>query len=296
MSKLLFGCGYLGRRVVRRWLEHGDEAFGVTRRAGSLAELAQLGLREVVADVTDPATLGRLPRADCVVYAVGYDRSPGRSIHAVYAGGVRNVLDALPAPPRCFVYVSTTGVYPDAAGAWIDESTPTDPQREGGRASLAAEEVLRASPVAPQAVILRMAGLYGPGRVPFLERLRAGQSIPAAEEGWLNLIHIDDAAAAIVAAERWMLARGPAGPRALNVCDGRPVRRAAYYAEVARLMGGPAPRFEAPDPASHRVARAATSRRISNAELLRELQFTLLYPSYREGLRATVGCSCREQL
>ena len=137
MKRLIIGCGYLGGRVARRWLAQGDEVYAVTRREGILAELERLGLRSVVADVTDPATLGRLPEADSIVYAVGYDRAGNHSIEEVYAGGMRHVLAGLtprPALPRSFIYVSTTGVYPDAAGDWIDESTQPGPTREGGRA------------------------------------------------------------------------------------------------------------------------------------------------------------------
>lgn len=286
MKRLIFGCGYLGGRVAQRWLKEGDEVFGVTRRAGRLAELERSGLRSVVADVTDPSTLVRLPPADSIVYAVGYDRTGTRAMHEVYAGGVQNVLAALQDEPRSFVYVSTTGVYPHAAGDWIDEATPPRPTREGGRASLAAEQVLAASNLASRAVILRPAGLYGPGRIPFLDQLRAGEPIPAAQDGWLNLIHVDDAAAAVVGSDRWVQTRAPGSLQVFNVADGHPALRADFYAEVARLLGAPPPRFQPPDPSSHRAARAATNRRIANAAILRELNLSLDYPSFREGLRA----------
>jgi nucleoside-diphosphate-sugar epimerase len=295
MKRLIVGCGYLGGRVARRWLSQGDEVYAVTRRPGTLAELERIGLRSIVADVTDPATLERLPAADSIVYAVGYDRSGGRSMEEVYAGGVRNVLAALgamPAQPRSFIYVSTTGVYPDAAGDWIDETTQPGPTREGGRASLAAEQALSESGLASWAVILRMAGIYGEGRVPFLDKLRAGEPIPAAADGWLNLIHADDAAAAVVAADRF-ISRQPSGafigPLILNITDGHPVRRVDYFNEIARRIGAPPPRLEPPDPSSHRAARSAASRRISNALMATHLDLSLAYPSFREGLQATLA-------
>ena len=100
-----------------------------------------------------------------------------------------------------FIYISTTGVYGPASGEWIDETTPPDPQRDGGRASLAAERALAASPFAARGVILRLAGIYGPGRVPFIEELCAGEPIPAPTTGYLNLIHVDDAAETVLAAD-----------------------------------------------------------------------------------------------
>jgi nucleoside-diphosphate-sugar epimerase len=235
--------------------------------------------------------LGSLPVADSIVYAVGYDRAGSHSIEEVYAGGMQNVLAALAAmsaQPRSFIYVSTTGVYPDAAGDWIDESTPPGPTREGGRASLAAEQALCASTPASRAVVLRMAGLYGPGRVPYVDKLRAGEPIPAAGDGWLNLIHVDDAAAAVVAADG-LFACESSGPLKLNVTDGHPVRRAEYFDEIARLIGAPPPRLMPPDPSSHRAARSVTNRRIANTALLQNLNLNLAYPSFREGLKAALA-------
>ena len=110
------------------------------------------------------------------------------------------MLAALPSDTGRFIYISTTGVYGTAGGEWVDEETPPDPQRDGGRASLAAEQVLAAHPLGARSIILRLAGIYGPGRVPFLDKLRAGEPIPAPSAGYLNLIHVDDAAAVVVAA------------------------------------------------------------------------------------------------
>ena len=96
---------------------------------------------------SSPTSRGRkrlrnLPAAETVLFAVGFDRAGGQSIEDVYAGGMRNVLAALPADTGRFIYISTTGVYGPAGGEWVDEETPPDPQRDGGRASLAAEQAL----------------------------------------------------------------------------------------------------------------------------------------------------------
>jgi nucleoside-diphosphate-sugar epimerase len=265
-------------------MEEGSQVVAVTRSRERAAELQKSGIVPLVADVTDRSSLTNLPAADTVLYAVGYDRNSPHSIEEVYAGGVRNVLAALGHVPRRFVYVSTTGVYGDAAGKWIDEATPPAPQRAGGRASLAAEESLRASPLAARGVVLRMGGLYGPGRIPYAEKLRDGQPIPAPDEGWLNLIHIDDAAAVVLAAadSAGLLAEA----MVLNGVDTEPVRRADYYREVARLIGAAPPKFAPPDPTSHRAARAGANRRISSARLHAVLDVPLMYPTYREGLNA----------
>jgi nucleoside-diphosphate-sugar epimerase len=287
MSRLIFGCGYLGERVARCWREAGEAVTVVTRNTERAAEFQRHGYAAVVADVTQPPSLIKLPPAETMLFAVGYDRSAAGSIGDVYAGGVKNVLAALPSTASRVIYISSTGVYGNAGGDWIDELTPPDPQRDGGRASLAAEQVLALHPIGKDSIILRLAGIYGPGRVPFLDLLRAGEPIPAATEGHLNLIHVDDAAAAVVAADH--LPRFDDGPRIYCVSDGHPVQRGEYYREVARRIGAPEPRFVAPDPHSPRAARAASDRRVRNERMLTDLGVKLAYPDYRAGLAAILA-------
>jgi nucleoside-diphosphate-sugar epimerase len=288
MTKLIFGCGYLGERVAQRWHEAGREVAVVTRGEERAREFRRQGYQAIVADVTQPDTLTALPAAETVLFAVGCDRSAGQSLETVYAGRMRNVLAALPSATGRFIYISTTGVYGDAGGNWIDEDTPTNPQREGGRASLAAEQALAKHPLGRNAVVLRLAGIYGPGRIPFRSLLRAGEPIPAPSNGQLNLIHVADAASIIVAAAEANLAPSP-GPRVYCVSDGHPVERGEYYREVARRIAAPAPTFVALDFDSPRAARAASNRRVSNARMLRELGVQLTYPDYRSGLKAILG-------
>jgi nucleoside-diphosphate-sugar epimerase len=283
MKKLIFGCGYLGQRVAQRWRDAGNDVAVVTRSAQRAKDFDRQGYQAIVADVTRPDSLVELPTAETVLYAVGYDPTAGRTIEEVYAGGVQNVLVALPADTGRFIYISTTGVYGDAAGEWVDEKTPSDPQRDGGRASLAAESVLRKYALGERSIILRLAGIYGPGRIPFLEQLRSATPIAAASSGFLNLIHVDDAAAIVVAAGR------VEGQRLYCVSDGHPVTRDEYYREVARRIGAPAPRFVAPEPGSPRATRAGANRKVANARILAELDVRLDFPDYRAGLGSILG-------
>ncbi len=295
MTNLIFGCGYLGKRVAACWEDAGHEVAIVTRSAARAAEFKRARYQAIVADVTNPNSLQNLPQAETVLYSVGYDRksiTPSPTIEEVYAGGVRNVLAAADPSVKRFIYISTTGVYGPGAGDWVDETTPTDPQRDGGRASLAAEQVLAASTLNTRGIILRLAGLYGPDRVPFLSELRRGEPIPAISSGYLNLIHVDDAASVVLAAaesDSSAFLNTAAGPRIFCVSDGNPVERGEYYSEVARQIGMPPPRFVAPDPASPRAQRAGRSRRISNKRMLGELRVTLACPDYRAGLAAILG-------
>src|SRR4051812_1668416 len=92
-TRLIFGCGYLGRRVAQRWATAGDEVVAVTRSERRAAEFAANGWRPIVADVTDPASLQNLPVADSILFAVGFDRGGNQSIHQVYVDGLANVLN-----------------------------------------------------------------------------------------------------------------------------------------------------------------------------------------------------------
>lgn len=290
MLKVVIGCGYLGSRVAAWWREAGHEVFVVTRSAERAEQFQQWGYVPIVADVARPESLAQLPAAETVLFAVGHDRSNDVPIREVYEGGVRNVLAALPAETGRFIDISSTGVYGVADGSWVDEATPPDPKREGGRASLAAEDVIAAHAIASRSVILRLAGIYGPGRVPFLNDLRAGEPIAAPATGWLNLIHVDDAAAAVVAAADEALAPAttPDGKRVYCVSDGTPVERGEFYSELARQIGAPPPRFTTPEPGSPRAMRAEANRRIDNRRMLADLRVTLMYPDYRAGLASAV--------
>ena len=283
MSKLIFGCGYLGQRVAQLWRDAGETVHVVTRSADRAARFQGEGYQTHLADVTRRATLADLPPADAVLFAVGFDRSVDNTIEEVYADGVRNVLAALPSAAERFIYISSTGVYGAAGGDWVDESTPSNPQRDSSKASLAAEQLL-----GENSVILRLAGIYGPDRIPYLAKLRAGEPIAAPSEGWLNLIHVDDGAAIVIAAETWAKSQA-VGPHLFCVSDGQPIVRCQYYREVARRIGAQPPQFIAPDPASAVATRANSDKRISTAKLKAELHYEFVYPSYREGLAAILS-------
>ena len=289
-TRLVVGCGYLGQRVARLWREQGDLVFAVTRSAGRAAEFQAQGWQPIIADILDPTAvataIASLPPPESVLFAVGYDRGAGASIHDVYVQGLRHCCDALrerSSRLRSFVYVSSTGVYGRVDGDWVDESTDCVPTREGGRACLEAEQLLTRGPYGDQTIILRCAGLYGPGRTPQAASIQAGEPISAPADGFLNLIHIDDAAT--IAA--WA-ADHVRPPELFNVADGHPVVRREYYAELARILNAPAPVFASPAPDAPAATRAAGGdKRVRSDRLLARLPGPLRYPSYRDGLRAS---------
>jgi nucleoside-diphosphate-sugar epimerase len=284
MTKLIFGCGYLGSRVAALWKAAGHEVVIVTRNAEKADSYQQQGYKTLVADVTslNASTFAALPAIETVLFAVGWDRSAGQTIHNVYVNGLQNVLSHLPTIQR-FIYISSTGVFGRAAGDWVTEQTPCIPLREGGKACLSAEQALLNSSVGERSIILRLAGIYGPQRIPRAKDLIAGIPIDAPSQGWLNLIHVDDAARIVLQAEVQS-----ATPELYLVADGTPVLRSDYYAELANLLQAPAPVFVTPNAASPAAQRASSDKRISNRKLVATLQPIWLYNDYRAGLRGIV--------
>jgi nucleoside-diphosphate-sugar epimerase len=308
--KLIIGCGYLGRRVAKRWVAAGDSVFALTRSEDRAAELRGLGIEPIVGDVTRPESLASLPQADVVLYAVGFDRAAGNSMRSVYIDGLQNALDRLAAATRRFVYVSSTSVYGQTNGEWIDADSPCEPTRENGAVCLAAERLVwQAFPSMEQlkaemeqlkaeislhqlevmlfdrffralgrsANVLRLAGIYGPGRLlRRVEAVRSGGPVDGNPDAFLNLIHVEDAAAAVDAC----LERGRPG-RTYLISDDRPVTRREYFESLATHLNAPPPVFTA-DAAAARTP--GLNKRCRNRRMKEELQVALQYPTITEGL------------
>lgn len=275
--RLVVGCGYLGERVARRWLAAGARVVATTRRDARAAELGDLGLEPAVIDVTAPdpgwaRLFANVGAVATVFWGVGFDRSAGGTHRDVHVHGLRRLLDSLAAThgrgttPRV-ILSSSTGVWGDVGGATVTEETPPNPNRDAGRVLVEAEAVLAAHPIGP-GTALRFAGLYGPGRLPRIADLAAGLPLPAEPDSWLNLIHVDDAAAVVCAVA------DAAAPRSLYVVsDGHPIRRRDWYARLAAVTGSPTPRF---DPAAARDRGA--DKRVDPTHLVRDLGFVPAHP------------------
>ena len=166
MSKLIIGCGYLGRRVGRGGWRPGMKWPGVVRHASQQQQITQDGIRPIVADVTRPDTLDRLPSAETVLVCVGYDEAGGKSRWEVYADGLQAVLDALGPFTRRVIFISSTGVYGEAGGGMgrrrfrLPPRPGVDQGTVGGRASAGRP------PLGRFGIVLRLAGLYGTGPTP----------------------------------------------------------------------------------------------------------------------------------
>ena len=251
-------------------------------------EIAGLGIEPVIADVLTPDCWSRLPQVDRVFYCVGFDRAAGTTMRSVYVDGLRNVLKHLPSSVQRVVYASSTGVYAQTEGEWVDEDSPTYPLHDSGQVCLEAEGHIRAwcEPRSVSSVVLRFAGLYGPGRIVRRSILEQGEPIPGDPDKFLNMIHIDDAAQVSKAA----LEADDPGPIYV-VGDDRPVKRREYYSVAAQALGAPEPRFASPRPGSPEAFRDATNKRVANHRMKRELGITLIFPDITTGLPAALARS-----
>jgi nucleoside-diphosphate-sugar epimerase len=271
---LIIGCGYLGKRVAARWVQSGVRVAALTRR--NAQALAATGIEPITGDVLAPATLRGLPAADTVLYAVGMDRTAGKSMREVYVSGLSHVLDALPGCRR-FIYVSSTGVYGQTDGGWVDEDSPTEPVEESGKVVLEAERLLRER--RPDAIILRFAGMYGPDRLPRRVPVLKGEPLIGDADKWLNLIHIDDGVEAVLAAGNRL------GNPTLNITDDAPVTRRAFYSLLAELLHAPPAKFY------HRPEPGTANRRVSSRKAHEVLGWAPRYGSCNIGLPAAVAAS-----
>jgi nucleoside-diphosphate-sugar epimerase len=277
MRALILGCGYLGERVARLWQAGGCDVHAVTRRDERARTFQEQGWTSILADVTDTGSLVGLPAADVVLYAVGREpRRTSQTMREVALDGLNNVLDVLVGRVERFLFISSTSVYGQSQGEWVDEQSICEPIRENGRVLVTAESLVHQR-MGPAARVLRLAGIYGPGRlIARIETLREGVVLSGHPEAWLNLVHVDDAAASVVAS-----AERAGSETTWLVSDDRPVQRQEYFGRLAELVSAPPPRFD-PERVSPRTS--GLNKRCRNQRLKDELGVELLFPSFAEGL------------
>lgn len=294
---LVVGCGYLGMRVGHLARSAGWFVAGTTRNRSQ--ELRNAGFFPIRFDWNDSRDLSSLAQAmsehdfNRIVIAVSHDRNSRHDRFASQVDGLARLLHAIRrvnSNPAGWVpdvvYISTTGVYHQTDGVWVDENSPTHPTRDGGRAHLQAEAKLRSYLPVDSWSILRLSGIYGPGRVPRAADVCAGRPIASPPGGHLNLIHVQDAAAAVIAALSWKTNQSHRRRENLYlVSDDRPVIRREFYREIARQTRSPEPTFVDPESNSGVRFRSETDKRIWNRRLKRDLLTRLAYPTYREGLQ-----------
>ena len=278
MTVLLAGCGDLGTEAGLRFAALGHRVIGWRRSPeklpaaieGAAADLGSANLPPIPADTT------------AVVIAVAADAPSEEAYRAAYVRGVAHVLHALErdgVTPERVLFVSSTAVYGDAAGGWVDEATKPKPGGFSGKVLLEAEELLHSRLSGTSATTaLRLGGIYGPGRTRLIDQVRSGSAVIPEDLRYTNRIHRDDAAAAIV--HLATMADAPA-PVYVGV-DDEPADLGAVLRFLASELGLPEPQAGDAGPAR------GGNKRCRN-DLLRKTGFNFTFPTFREGYRDVIA-------
>jgi len=288
MEKIfIVGCGDIGHRVALREQSTGNIVSALARSKATERKLRESGIIPVSGDLDDPGSLKGFDLSTNKVYYLAPPPSNGTVDTRIKA-----FLDSIPGSslPSKIVLISTTGVYGDRKGEMVTEETPPVPQADRAKRRLSAEQSLldwsgrNKVPV----VILRVPGIYGPGRLP-VERLRRGEPV-LADDGshYSNRIHADDLADVCIAAMR----KGRSG-EIYNVSDGAPSSMTDYFFQVADLLKIPRPPEISLDKAKKKlgagmISYLVESKRIDNSKMLRELGIRLRYPNLMSGLPSCI--------
>lgn len=278
MKVLVIGCGYVGERVSDLFHEAGHDVTGVTHSEQSAARLAAVKPYAIrvcdVGDVSALRSLGVQPAA--VIHCASSNRGGAEIYRRVYLDGCRNLAVAF--PEAALIFSSSTSVYPQTDGGWVTEESDATPERETGRILRESEAFI----LSRDGCVARLAGIYGPERSFVVKNFLMGK---AAIEGnhdegrWLNQIHREDAARALV-----HLAAG--GHRGIfNITDNSPLTQRACFERLAARFGGVTPPVVPPDATRK---RAWTSKRVSNAKL-RGTGWAPLFEDYFSGLERDVS-------
>jgi nucleoside-diphosphate-sugar epimerase len=269
---LIAGCGYVGGALAERLAGDGHEVWALRRSEAA----PPAGARAIRADLLDVDRLCALPaRIEAVFYTASADGSDDRAYRSAYVDGLRYLLAALDGHPiRRFLYASSTGVYAQSRGEWVDEDSAAEPEHFSGRRLLEGERLILRSGF--RATVVRLAGIYGPGRSRLLERVRRGEvAIPGGSPVYANRVHRDDCAGVLrhlMALER---------PEPLYVAaDDDPADLATVLGWLAERLGVPWPRVD-PAVTADRYGRRS-NKRVRNARLLAS-GYRFRYPTFREG-------------
>jgi len=285
MRVLIVGCGYVGLPLGTELVGQGHEVFGLRRNPAAEAELRAAHIKPLFADITDAASLARLPRDfDWVVNCAASGGGGVEDYRRLYLYGTRNLLEwLLPAPPRKYVYTSSTSVYGQDDGSLVKETDPVAPATETGGILVATENLLleaaeeRKFPV----VILRVAGIYGPNRGHWLRQYLNNEAKLEGRGGrMLNMIHRDDVVGAIVVALK------DGRPCSVyNAVDNEPVSQFHFFEWLAGTLDKPLPPSVPAAPDATRN-RGVTNKKVSNRRLKMELGYHFKYPTFRQGYTA----------
>ncbi|EMA41792.1 SDR family oxidoreductase [Halobiforma nitratireducens] len=292
MHVAILGCGYIGLELGRQLADRDHDAVGVRRSESGIDAIESAGFEAVRADITDPESLASVPDVDAIVFAASSGGRGADAAREIYVDGLETAIEHFGQrehSPDRLVYTSSTGVLGDHDGDWVDEGTPIEPTTAKTEVLAEAERIARDRPsdYGFDGTVARYAGLYGPDRYR-LERYLDGP----VTEGYLNMIHRDDAAGSV----RYLLEDDAARGEVVQVVDDEPVEKWVFADWLADECGVPEPpkrtkdqRLEdgGDDLSAAARRRILTSKRCAN-DKLRALGYELEFPTYREGYRAAI--------
>jgi len=284
MKKIVIaGCGYIGSRVAGLWQERGARVACLVRSPDRCAELAQKGYAASALSLDDLSGIELPDMADAALYYMV--PPPGGGTSDTRA---RNFIESLkngPAPDK-LIYISATSVYSEADGGVVTEESPAEPQSAMGKRRLDAESAFLeyGGETGVPVVILRVSGIYGPGRLPIMQISQGQPLLREEESGPSNRIHADDLAAVCLAAAD----RGEGGG-IFNVSDGHPTSMTSYFNACADLLGYPRQPQVSMEEARRvmsplMLSYVSDSRIVDNSRMLQCLAVRLKYPSLQDGL------------
>ncbi|MBU48800.1 MAG: NAD(P)-dependent oxidoreductase [Deltaproteobacteria bacterium] len=269
---LIVGCGYVGTALAERLSNDGYMVWGAKRHVETLPSFVQ----PVQADITQPNSLQTLPDVDVIVYAVSAGGFDEERYRRAYAEGVRNILDVYEqrdTPPRRLFFVSSTSVYAQTDGEWVDEASPTQPTHFSGQYVRQGETLCLASSI--PATVVRLGGIYGPERTRLLNNVRQGKAtLHPGKTHYTNRIHRADCAGML----HHLIQIETPKDCYLGV-DCAPASKREVYGWMAEQMGAPVP-LESDTQSTSR--RAQSNKRCRNTRLLDE-GYVFSYPTYKEG-------------
>lgn len=278
---LILGCGYVGERLAQQCLQQGISVTATTRNAERATQLTSSGVKAVVAGCPSDLSDSLLASVDAIVDSIPLTRSE-QGMSASQARWLP-VIALKAARLKWAGYLSTTGVYGDANGNWVDEAYACHPTSTRGSQRLVAEQCWLTSGL--PAEVFRIAGIYGPERNIFA-RLQAGdyKAVAWQPPHYSSRIHVDDIVAAVMAAMQ-----KPRAGRIVNLADDEPLPHADYVTALAQLIGAPAPQLLSEDEGEAQLSAMALeffrdNKRVSNQLLHAELLPQLKYPSFRDAV------------
>ncbi len=285
MKHVILGCGDVGRRIAQQLINQGVEPTQITAFVRSSIDQAEaLGVKVERLDLDADLPDMQICESAICYYTIAPQKEgrQDRRSRALIAKFKEQAIT-----PATFVLISTTGVYGDHQGEWVDETTPAQPQTERGQRRLDSEQQWMQWGKSNQVdtVILRVPGIYAYSRLP-VKRIQAGTPVVRPQEcGFTNRIHADDLARACICAAQ----HGRAG-EVYNATDGTPGKISEYLTEAANVLGLPTlPEISMNEAqqvlSASMLSYLGESRKISNQKMRTELKVQLRYPDFKDGIK-----------